>query len=706
MIRTKIALMLLFCTSSICQGTDSQANSTPIIPCSYMSENDIASNKFSFLDIHPTGIFLKKDGKKLIIYSQTETGVISELKQIEIPKVEDKILFDTDFITTSFIQLSFGIPSESPISYSDSENESIPYEQIEYVYYDIEKEIFFRITSPDFKSYYPLLDGNSLDTPRILIKEQSYMTEGEHENQDRLRYYDLSTQKFELIALDFHNPLSLIYKITDGRYTFNFVEGFNLTPPFYYIQQIAEKQDGTLIRGDIKYQEECTGKFRPEFSVDHNSNQVIIYKTLGAGYRVPYLVDLSRKNPVPHPLLTDDEMDDLTSDVYKVQMSESGRIEYTTHFEERKTHIRHSSNPTDDDKAEYLLDSRLKEVGIDLNALDLWRISGQQITTMLEVLSSSNIELAQLQLTRDFQLILKLMRSPQARQFIIDDCSTGINRYNWFLNNCTSIKTADGKFNMPIYWTQPEILNPEGYFIIEPHGGPHHRQFNEFNWESQFWTSRNYPYVWLNIRGSTGLGISYEVASDGHWWDVVDDVKSAIDWARAQGLGTKPIIMGTSFGAYAAAACYAKGYTDFAVAINGVYDFESDLKKQPITSHEDLKTQFGTTPEIRAHNSIAEHMPHRPNAKMVIVAGLKDTTCFPDQSTDLKDLMTKSGNPVELLTMADEGHTVSKPENRLALYGYLETCLGNATGYPNEGNGYSLLATTPGIYYERSHGHS
>jgi dipeptidyl aminopeptidase/acylaminoacyl peptidase len=145
-------------------------------------------------------------------------------------------------------------------------------------------------------------------------------------------------------------------------------------------------------------------------------------------------------------------------------------------------------------------------------------------------------------------------------------------------NKSAIIKSADGKFDLPVYYTMPtSTVNENGYFIIDVHGGPHCREFNELSMEQQFWTSRGYPHFKFNPRGSAGLGIKLKEASDNHWFDVVDDIGALVKWVQEQGLGQKPIVMGASFGAYAAIAAYEKGITDIAIATNGVYDLNKDF---------------------------------------------------------------------------------------------------------------------------------
>ena len=297
-----------------------------------------------------------------------------------------------------------------------------------------------------------------------------------------------------------------------------------------------------------------------------------------------------------------------------------------------------------------------------------------------------------------------------------------------------TIRSADDKFDLPVYFTEPsEQTAPNDYFIIEVHGDPHAREFNELSFEQQFWTSRGYSHFKFNPRGSTGLGAGLKEASDGHWFDVVEDIRALVDWVKAQGrFGQKAIIMGGSFGAYAAIAAYEKGIADTVIAINGVYNLEDDYKAAPqaattskpddkktIHFKEDCERQFGRTEAIRKLNSATTYIkmtaaereqqrltvPIRDEKRpgtVILIAGMKDDNCLPKQSVDLYNLLAKrdtQADAVELTTMAEEGHSPQKAENKQMILRVIETRLGIITGNLYEPNGYATLFSTPGITY-------
>ena len=105
--------------------------------------------------------------------------------------------------------------------------------------------------------------------------------------------------------------------------------------------------------------------------------------------------------------------------------------------------------------------------------------------------------------------------------------------------------------------------------------------------------------------------------------------------------------------------------------------------------------QFGDTEDIRLANSVTTHLAPS-NGEMLIFAGLKDDNCLPEQSQILFDRMNALGNSARLVTMAEEGHSPSKPENLLMILRVQEEFVRKITGARCESGGYTTIATTPG----------
>jgi hypothetical protein len=660
-----------------------------------------------FFDLTMDGFFLKKQKQTLTFMRINEDGSVTPGVTFTLPTMDKKIFFNAEIISQRFVKLEYGEPSAELLygSIEDSNhNYHHHYTNMESLIWDIDNSDYFKIDNADFDAC--LFDVEIVNNPeRLLVQEKSYKPEGDHHGQNRYRYYNLFTRQFSnQTVLNFQSKTTQLITSTDERgvYKFKYATQYSFTPPQCDFVNVNENSDGSISIGDILYSV-ISNSVRYSFSNLIEEGLLIFNRTAGDGLQVPYVVDLKHKKPMERPLLNDDEIDELKSDVYDPTIYD-GIFYYKTHFEKRKGHCRSSGYVGPKGK---LLQALYSWIGAQGNAiyplsknLNIKQIveGGKQLADLLEKYSDA--------LTLQQRDIAQRIFTENFITYFIDEIKTEISLEKLKPEQDAIVKTADAHFEMPIYYTVPESINPNGWFMIDVHGGPHAREFNERDMEQQFWTSRGFPYLRLNIRGSTGFGANYKNASDGKWYEVIDDVKMAIDWAKTIGLGTKVIVKGYSFGAYAAVAAYAKGYTDVALAVNGLFDLEKEIEstKAGKTCHsfQDNLVQLGDTADSRRANSVTTHLSYRPNTKMFLIAGLKDNNCLPEQSESLYSQMVNLGNHVEFVTMAEEVHIPVKPENRLMILRVMEQFVGDITGQPYEPNGYGTLITTPRVTYYRS----
>ncbi len=412
-------------------------------------------------------------------------------------------------------------------------------------------------------------------------------------------------------------------------------------------RSVSESADGEFVLGNALFSMSGGGVY----DIDVEERKLILYRPGPGGYVIPYFVDLKRKRPIEECLLNGDEVDALRSDVYNTYVTQ-GVVSYIQHFEERQVILKDLPGQKIGPKGLLLRDLHEK--------LNLRHSNSQKIKTFEGLLEQIQEDLFPEALriiqshpdalsAREAEMIARFFASPFLR-YVIKKSPINLFASRIRPTKADILRTADDRFDMPIYYTLPEVPNVHGWFIVDVHGGPHVREFNELDIIQQFWTSRGLPYIRINIRGSTGLGADYCEASDGNWWITVDDIGPAIEWVRRKGFGKHPIVTGGSFGGYAAAAAYAKGYTKHAIATNGLYDLERDLVKikegETKYSKDDLsdpRVQFGGNPAIRLANSVTTHLKHS-DGEMLIIAGLKDDNCLPEQSQILFDKMDALGN--------------------------------------------------------------
>ena len=108
------------------------------------------------------------------------------------------------------------------------------------------------------------------------------------------------------------------------------------------------------------------------------------------------------------------------------------------------------------------------------------------------------------------------------------------------------------------YLTLPPKVTPKNIpVIINPHGGPWHRDIWGFNPEIQLMASRGYAVLQINFRGSTGYGRKFWEASFKQWGQTMqNDISDGVRWLIEEGIADpkRIAIYGGSYGGYATLA--------------------------------------------------------------------------------------------------------------------------------------------------------
>lgn len=147
-----------------------------------------------------------------------------------------------------------------------------------------------------------------------------------------------------------------------------------------------------------------------------------------------------------------------------------------------------------------------------------------------------------------------------------------------------SYKTSDG-MDLSAYVTHPagRSRNDAAPMVVLVHGGPHARDFFDYDPEVQFLANRGYRIVQPYFRGSSGRGRTFEASGYGEWGlRMQADVDDLAVHFQSQGLAAPrtTCIMGASYGGYAALRGVTKRPDLYAcgISINGVSDLPNQLK--------------------------------------------------------------------------------------------------------------------------------
>ena len=235
---------------------------------------------------------------------------------------------------------------------------------------------------------------------------------------------------------------------------------------------------------------------------------------------------------------------------------------------------------------------------------------------------------------------------------------------------------ADG-LEIPAYLTFPRGRPAKNLpLIVFPHGGPATRDTAEFDWWAQAMASQGYLVLQPNFRGST-VSTRHLQAGFGEWGRKMQtDLSDGVRYLVKQGLvdPARVCIVGASYGGYAALAGVTldPGVYRCAVSVAGI----SDLKRllQDVNAFDDRDRRYwnrfigvsGPTDPQLLQLSPIKHVA-AINVPVMLVHGRDDTVVRFDQSSDMYDAMRHAKKDVEMVTLKNEDHWLSRSETRLQM---------------------------------------
>ncbi len=241
-------------------------------------------------------------------------------------------------------------------------------------------------------------------------------------------------------------------------------------------------------------------------------------------------------------------------------------------------------------------------------------------------------------------------------------------------------KSSDG-LEIPAYLTLPKGVPAKNLpLIVNPHGGPWHRDTWGFSNEVQFLANRGYAVLQMNFRGSTGYGKKFLNASNKQWGDKMqDDITWGVKHLVKQGIADpKRIgIYGASYGGYATLAgvtftpkLYAAA-VDY-VGVSNLITFQETIPAYWESFRTILRIRVGdpTTPEGR--KQLERQSPINSADKIVtpllVVQGANDPRVNKAEADQIVISLRDRKYPVEYLCAPDEGHGFHRPVNSMAMY--------------------------------------
>ncbi len=240
------------------------------------------------------------------------------------------------------------------------------------------------------------------------------------------------------------------------------------------------------------------------------------------------------------------------------------------------------------------------------------------------------------------------------------------------------------------YLTLPKGVEPKNLpVVVNPHGGPWHRDSWGFNPEVQLLANRGYAVFQMNFRGSTGYGKKFWEASFKQWGQKMqDDITDGVQWLIDEGIAdpNRIAIYGGSYGGYATLAgiTFTPELYSCAVDYVGVSNLFSFLKTIPPYWQPYLEMMYemvGHPENDSAMMAAASPVFHVEKIKvpLFIAQGANDPRVKKDESDQIVKALREQGVNVPYMVKDNEGHGFYNEENRFEFYkamsGFLSKCL-------------------------------
>jgi len=240
------------------------------------------------------------------------------------------------------------------------------------------------------------------------------------------------------------------------------------------------------------------------------------------------------------------------------------------------------------------------------------------------------------------------------------------------------IKTTDGLI-LNGFITLPKNKNKNKNknlpTVILPHGGPHARDYWQYDPQVQLLANAGYAVVQVNFRGSTGYGKNFLEAGYKNWGSKIqDDILLATNYVIQQGISDKEriCVFGASFGGYSALQSAIRTPDLFKCAIGyaGVYDLPMLYEEGDITAikwgDEYLNKTLGTD-KAELHAQSPVYNVDKLKAPVLIIHGKDDERAPFLHAEKLKTALEKNNKPYEWLIKDKEGHGFYNETNILEM---------------------------------------
>jgi dipeptidyl aminopeptidase/acylaminoacyl peptidase len=235
--------------------------------------------------------------------------------------------------------------------------------------------------------------------------------------------------------------------------------------------------------------------------------------------------------------------------------------------------------------------------------------------------------------------------------------------------------TFDGR-DIPAFFSLPDddTGGEETPVIVDIHGGPESQRRPSFAAVAQYFLANGYAVFEPNVRGSAGYGKAYSHLDDiEKRMDSVADIEAAVEWLQDHPAvdPDRIVAMGGSYGGFMVLAAMTE-YPDLWAAgidIVGIANFVTFLENTGEWRRELREAEYGSLADDRELlESISPlNRIEEVRAPLFVLHGANDPRV---PVSEARQLVSAASDhvPVRELIFDDEGHGLSKLENRIEAY--------------------------------------
>lgn len=248
------------------------------------------------------------------------------------------------------------------------------------------------------------------------------------------------------------------------------------------------------------------------------------------------------------------------------------------------------------------------------------------------------------------------------------------------------VESFDGE-RIPAYLTTPDDAD-SAPLLVDIHGGPESQRRPAFSGVKQFFVDHGYAYLEPNVRGSTGYGRRYAALDDQRRrLDSVADLIALVDWAiEKPSIDPNRVVpMGGSYGGFMVLSAMTE-YPDrwaAGISIVGIANFITFLENTGSWRRSLREAEYGSLEHDRAFLKRISPINNieRIDAPLFVVHGSNDPRVPVGEAEQIAREASEHV-PVETLIFEDEGHGITKLDNRIETYEQILAFLDRHVGGP------------------------